>query len=70
MAQLGYQHADLVAAKKLIDIHIAKLDKAIVLENYAEACSALRAVQDNCNHALQVSARLSLHSHLHNDQRR
>lgn len=46
MTQLGFKHSDLVAAKKLLDIHMAKLEKAIVVENYAEACSALRATQE------------------------
>lgn len=70
MTRLGYQHADLVQAKELVDLHTSRLDKAITQENYAETCSALRAVQDQCNYALQVAAGLSLRAHLQNHQRR
>lgn len=69
MTQLGFKHSDLVAAKKLLDIHMAKLEKAIVVENYAEACSALRATQDECNNAISVAASLSLGAHLQHQRR-
>lgn len=70
MAQLGYKQNDLVATTQLVQEYNEKLKEAIQLENYAEACSTLRAIQDECNYALRVAACLSLESHLHNDQRR
>lgn len=69
MTQLGFKHSDLVAAKKLLDIHMAKLEKAIVVENYAEACSALRATQEECTNAISVAASLSLGAHLQHQRR-
>ena len=70
MGRLGYQHVDLVAAKNMADIQMVKLNKAIESRNYAEVCSQLRAVQDSCNHALQVAASLSLGAHLTEKNRR
>lgn len=64
-----YQKQDLSAAMNLMNIHMAKLSKAVESNSYPEACSALRAIQDECNNASKVSATLSLSSHL-NEQRR
>lgn len=64
-----YQKQDLSAAMNLMNIHMAKLTKAVEANRYPEACSALRALQDECNNASKVAATLSLSSHL-NDQRR
>ncbi|OZY84849.1 hypothetical protein CBP51_16950 [Cellvibrio mixtus] len=64
-----YQKQDLSAAMNLMNIHMAKLTKAVESNSYPEACSALRAIQDECNNASKVAATLSLSSHL-NDQRR
>lgn len=64
-----HQKQDLSAAMNLMNIHMAKLTKAVESNSYPEACSALRAIQDECNNASKVAATLSLSSHL-NDQRR
>lgn len=65
----SYQQKDLSAAMNLMQIHMAKLTKAVETNRYPEACSALRAMQDEVNNASKVAATLSLSSHL-NDQRR
>lgn len=64
-----YQKQDLSAAMNLMNIHMAKLTKAVESNSYPEACSALRAIQDECNNASKVAATLSLSSHL-NELRR
>ena len=64
-----YQQQDLQAAMSLINIHMAKLTKAVESNRYPEACSALRAMQDECNNATKVAGALSLSSHL-KEQRR
>lgn len=64
-----YQQQDLSAAMNLMQIHMAKLTKAVETNRYPEACSALRAIQDEVTNASKVAATLSLSSHL-NDQRR
>lgn len=64
-----YQKQDLSAAMNLMNIHMAKLTKAVEENHYPEACSALRAMQDECNNASKVAATLSLSSRL-NVQRR
>ena len=56
----GYSKSDLVAAHKLLTIHIAKLSKSIDADNFAEACSAIRAVRDECDHASRIAMTLSL----------
>lgn len=68
-AQLGYKKADLEASANLLNIHTAKLNKALENGNYAEACSSIRAMQDECINAGRVASSLSTGSHL-NDQRR
>jgi hypothetical protein len=65
-----YQQQDLQAAMNLINIHMAKLTKAVETNRYPEACSALRAMQDECTNASKVAATLSLSSHLTNTERR
>jgi len=72
MGLLGYKKADLQASINLMNIHLAKLNKAIDGddENYPEACSAIRAIQDECANASRVAATLSLSAHLHSNQRR
>lgn len=64
-----YQKQDLSAAMNLISIHMAKLSKAVESESYPDACSALRAIQDECNNASKVAGNLSLRSHLDNQRR-
>ena len=70
MGILGYQHKDLEASKNLMDIHLAKMQKAMDSANYPEACSAIRAMVDECNNASRVAMTLSLSSHLNNPERR
>lgn len=60
--KLGYTKADLVAAQNLLNIHNAKLKKAVDSENFAEACSAIRAIEDECEHASRIAATLSFKS--------
>lgn len=60
--KLGYTKDDLIAAKKRLDIHNSKLTKAIESENFAEACSAIRAIEDECEHASRIAATLSFKS--------
>lgn len=69
MAQLGFKHSDLVAAKKLLEIHMTKLEKAVQFNSYPDACSALRAMQEECSNASKVAVALSLNSHLTDQQR-
>ena len=57
--KLGYQKVDLVAAQHLLTIHTAKLTKAIEVENFAEACTAIRAIEDECANASRIAATLS-----------
>lgn len=64
-----YQKQDLQSAMNLINTHIAKLSKAMETNSYPDACSALRAMQEECTNASKVAVTLSLSSHL-NDQRR
>lgn len=64
-----YQQQDLSAAMNLMNIHMAKLTKAVDENHYPEACSALRAMQDEINNATKVAAALSLSSHLNNQRR-
>lgn len=64
-----YQKQDLQAAINLMNIHIVKLTKAVEQNSYPDACSALRAMETECNHASEVAVSLSLNSHL-NEQRR
>lgn len=64
-----YQKQDLQSAMNLMNIHMAKLTKAVEKNSYPDACSALRAMQDECTNASKVAVKLSLNSHL-NDQRR
>lgn len=64
-----YQKNDLQSAMKLINIHMTRLSKAVESNSYPAACSALRAMQDECKNASKVAATLSLNSHL-NDKRR
>lgn len=61
---LGYKKSDMQAAMAMMDIHVAKLKKALSLENYSDACSALRAIEDECINASRISAGLSLNPHL------
>lgn len=65
-----YQKQDLSAAMNLMSIHMAKLSKAVDSSNYPDACSALRAMQDECVNASRVAGTLSLSAHLNNNQRR
>jgi hypothetical protein len=69
MTSLGYKKEDLSAAMNLMNIHLAKLSKAVESESYPDACSALRAIQDECNNASRVAGNLSLRSHLDNQRR-
>lgn len=64
-----YQKQDLQSAMNLMNIHMAKLSKAVEKNSYPDACSALRAIQEECINASQMAITLSLNSHL-NDQRR
>lgn len=64
-----YQKHDLQSAMKLINIHMTKLNSAIESNNYPEACSALRAMQDECSNANKMAATLSLSSHLNSLRR-
>lgn len=67
--QLGYKKADLEASANLLNIHVAKLQKALEKNNFAEACSSIRAMQDECSNASRVAGTLSTSAYL-NDQRR
>lgn len=64
-----YQKHDLQSAMKLINIRMTKLNSAIESNNYPEACSALRAMQDECSNASKMAATLSLSSHLNSLRR-
>lgn len=65
-----YQKQDLQSAMNLINIHMAKLSKAMEINCYPEVCSALRAMQEECTNASKVAVTLSLSSHLETPERR
>lgn len=64
----SYQKSDLVAIQKVLAIHNAKLVKAIDSDNFAEACSAIRAIENECLHASRIAGALSLKNAIHNKQ--
>lgn len=57
----AYKPADAYAALKMIEVHKAKLHKAMTAKNWADACAALRALEADCAHAGRVTAALSGH---------
>lgn len=59
-----YQHADLAAAENMIQLHLAKLQKARQANDYPGACAALRAIQSETQNASQIATSLSLNAHL------
>jgi hypothetical protein len=61
---IGYTYSDLVAAKNLLNLHMAKLQKAVDANDYPTVCSALRAMQDECENGGRIAAQLSLRNHL------
>jgi hypothetical protein len=66
--KLGYLKADLVAAQHLLAIHTAKLTKAVESDNFAEACTAIRAIEDECANASRIAATLSFKARESNNQ--
>lgn len=59
---VGYKHEDMLAAFNLLNIHTLKLGKALDVNNYAEACRAIRAIEDECANASRIAAVLSFKS--------
>jgi hypothetical protein len=57
---------NLDSARHLLQVHFAKLNKAIDSANYSECCAALRAIEDEAQNALTIATKLSLDSHLVN----
>lgn len=49
---------DLFAAIKMIELHKAKLHKAMASENYNDCSSALRALSEECAHAATLADNL------------
>jgi hypothetical protein len=56
---VGYQKLDIEQAHRMFTLHLAKMAKSISTENYAETCTAVRAIQDECDNALRVAGVLS-----------
>lgn len=50
---------DLFAALKMIELHKAKLHKAMAGENYSECASALRALSAESAHAANIAEDLN-----------
>jgi|GEM_PF-1322960 len=58
----GYKKADLQAAQQMLHTHIAKLYQAIEDNQYPNACSAIRAIEDECKNASRIAMVLSYNS--------
>lgn len=65
----GYKPADVEAAENLMQIHLAKLTKAREAGDWPAACSAIRALGAECDHASRIATTISLHSHLDHEPR-
>lgn len=63
---MGYSKKDLCASRDMLQVHFARLNKAIASNNYALCCAAVRAIQDECTNASRVAATLSLSDNLNN----
>lgn len=55
---------DLEASQNMLQLQMAKLNKAITAQAWPEACASLRALRDECDNATQIAGSLGLSAHI------